>query len=368
MSTSSGRPDRIRDFGRRSDGTRAHLVTIGRPGGIVAKVSDHGATLVELHVPDRIGTVADVVLGFDDVGGYESPRNAHFGGTIGRVANRIANGTFALAGRRYELARNEPPHHLHGGGARAFDRVLWQVVAHDADAVVLRHVSPAGEEGYPGTVEVTATYRATEQDLTISYHATADAATPLDLTNHTYFNLRGDGDATILDHELQVLADHVLVVDAGLVPTGELAEVGSTPLDLRMPTPLRDRVAALAGTPALGLDHHYVLDGAQDEPRTVARLDDPSTGRRLEVLTDQPGLQVYTGNRLDPPVTGKHGHRYVRHGGLCLEAQHLPDAVHHPHFPTVVLEPGATYEHTTVHRFATTDTRGGPPRSHHPGG
>lgn len=354
MSASSPVPDEAVDFGQRADGTRAHLVTIGEAGGVVAKVSDHGATLVELHVPDRAGTATDVVLGFDDVTGYESPRNAHFGATVGRVANRIADGTFELGGRRYELARNEPPHHLHGGGSRAFGKVLWRIVAHDADSVVLGHVSPAGEEGYPGTVEVTATYQVTEHDLTVRYHATTDAPTPLDLTNHAYVNLRGDGDATILDHELQVLAGRVLVVDGRLVPTGELAEVASTPLDLRTPSLLRDRVAALAATPALGLDHHYVLDPGQDDLRTVARLNDPSTGRRLEVSTDQPGLQVYSGNRLDPPVTGKRGRRYVRHGGLCLEAHHLPDAVHHPHFPSIVLEPGGVYEHTTVYRFSTT--------------
>jgi aldose 1-epimerase len=347
-------PAPIRSFGRRSDGTAAHLVTIGRPGGVVARVSDHGATLVGLDVPDRAGTVADIVLGFDDVQGYESPENANFGATIGRVANRIGNGTFELAGRRYELTRNEPPHHLHGGGTRAFAKVLWELVAQEVDSVVLRHVSPAGEEGYPGTVEVTATYAITGQDLRITYRATTDAPTPVDLTNHAYFNLGGDGDDTILDHELQVLADRVLVVDDGLVPTGEFADVTSTPLDLRTSTPLRARVAALAGTPALGLDHHYVPHAAQGELRTVARLHDPSTGRHLEVLTDQPGLQVYSGNQLDGPITGKHGRHYVRHGGLCLEAHHLPDAVHYPHFPTIVLEPGGVYDHTTIYRCSTT--------------
>lgn len=353
MSASSRPQDEVVDFGQRADGTRAQLCTIGRPGGIVARVSDHGATLVELHVPDRSGTLADVVLGFDDVQGYESSGNAYFGATVGRVANRIAEGTFELGGRSHELTRNEWPHHLHGGGSRAFAEVLWQITAHEADSIVLRHISPAGEEGYPGTVEVTATYAITEQDLTVTYRATADAPTPLDLTNHAYFNLRGDGNGTILDHELQVLADRVLVVDDGLVPTGGFADVTATPLDLRTSTPLRARVAALADTPALGFDHHYVLSGGSNGVRAVARLHDPSTGRHLEVLTDQPGLQVYSGNRLDPPVIGKRGQRYARHGGICLEAHHLPDAVHHAHFPTVVLEPGDTREQTTIHRFST---------------
>ncbi|MFO7778163.1 MAG: aldose epimerase family protein [Nitriliruptoraceae bacterium] len=353
MSTSSRTRPGVVDFGRRADGTRAQLVTIGRPDGILARISDHGATLVELHVPDHTGHLADVVLGFGDVAGYESPSNAYLGATVGRVANRIADATFELEGRRFELTDNEPPHHLHGGGDRAFSQVLWQLVAHDADAVVLRHVSPAGDEGYPGNVEVTATYQVREQDLVIAYRATTDAPTPLDLTNHAYLNLRGDGDGTVLDHRLQVLADQVLVVDDGLVPTGALAGVASTPLDLRTPTPLRERVVALAETSALGLDHHFVLRSEQDDVRTVARLHDPSTGRHLEVLTDQPGLQVYSGNRLDPPVIGKDARRYRRHGGLCLEAHHLPDAVHHPYFPSVVLEPGDVYEHTTIHRFST---------------
>jgi len=342
------------DFGRRADGEPTRLLTIGRADdGLLARVSDHGATLVQLHVPAHDGQVADVVLGFGDVAGYESPHNAYLGATVGRVANRIANASFDLAGRRYELADNEPPHHLHGGGVRAFSQVLWQLVAHDADTVVLRHVSPAGDEGYPGNVEVTATYQVREQDLVIGYRATTDAPTPLDLTNHAYLNLRGHGNGTVLGHELQVLADHVLVVDDGLVPTGALAGVASTPLDLRTPTPLRDPVVSLAATPALGLDHHFVLRGEQDGVRTAARLHDPSTGRHVEVLTDQPGLQVYTGNRLDPPVIGKDGRRYLRHGGLCLEAHHLPDAVHHPHFPSVTLEPGEVYEHTTIYRCST---------------
>lgn len=351
MSTSSRARGRVADFGTRSDGTRARLYTIGRPGdGLVARVSDHGACLVELHAPDRGGTMADVVLGFDDVAGYESPRNASFGATVGRVANRIADASFELSGRRYQLTANEPPHHLHGGGARAFGRVRWEVVAHDEERVVLRHRSPDGDEGYPGNIEVTTSYTVAGQDLTMHYRATTDAPTPLDLTNHAYLNLRGHGNGTVLDHELQVDADRVVVVDERLVPTGALAEVASTPLDLRAPTPVREPIAALEGTPALGLDHHFVLADGHHGVRRVAGLFDPSTGRSLEVLTDQPGLQVYSGNRLDPPVSGKHGQRYGKHGGLCLEAHHLPDAVHHPHFPNVVLEPGSVYEHTTIHR------------------
>ncbi len=350
---------------------------IGRDGGLRAVVADHGATLVELHVPDRDGHVDDVVLGFDDVSGYTSPANPYFGATVGRVANRIAHASFVLDGHGYELAANEGPHHLHGGGAQAFSNLRWELVDHTPEQVRLRHVSPADAEGYPGRVEVSATYRVIGDALSIVYRATTDAPTPLDLTNHAYFNLRGHGDGEVLDHELTVLADHVLEVDEALIPTGALREVTATPLDLRTPTVLRGPVAEFATTPALGIDHHLVLrrdpDAATDaataadadavepggaEPgpggrvRPVAWLSEPTTGRRLELATDQPGLQVYTGNRLEPAITGKGGRRYGRHGGICLEAHHLPDAVHHPGFPSIVLTPHRTYQHTTVLRFS----------------
>ena len=327
---------------------------IGHDDGLRAVVIDHGATLVELHVPDRDGRADDVVLGFDDVRGYRSPANAYLGATVGRVANRIAHASFELDGRRYDLAANEGPHHLHGGGAQALSNLRWELVDHAPDQVRLRHVSPDGAEGYPGRVEVTATYRVIGAALSIVYRATTDAPTPLDLTNHAYFNLRGHGEGEVLDHELTVLADHVLEVDEALVPTGALREVTGTPLDLRTPTVLRGPVAELAATPALGIDHHLVLHRAADAGRVrpVAWLSEPTTGRRLEVATDQPGLQVYTGNRLEPAITGKAGRRYLRHGGICLEAHHLPDAVHHPPFPSIVLTPDRTYEHTTVLRFS----------------
>lgn len=337
-----------------SHGSNDGRFVIGRNDGLRAVVADHGATVVELHVADRDGHVDDVVLGFDDVSGYTSPANPYFGATVGRVANRIAHASFVLDGHDYELAANEGPHHLHGGGAQAFSNLRWELVDHTPDQVRLRHVSPAGTEGYPGRVEVTATYQVTGDALSIVYRATTDAPTPLDLTNHAYFNLRGHGEGEVLDHELTVLADHVLEVDEALIPTGALREVAGTPLDLRTPTVLRGPVAELAATPALGIDHHLVLRRAPDDGRVrpVAWLSEPTTGRRLEVATDQPGLQVYTGNRLEPPIAGKAGRRYLRHGGICLEAHHLPDAVHHPGFPSIVLRPDRVYAHTTVLRFS----------------
>lgn len=352
-------------FGVRPDGTHATRFVVGDPDGLHAAVTDHGATLVALYAPDRDGQLADVVLGFNDVCGYAAPSNPYLGATVGRVANRIANARFDLGGRRFDLAANEGSNHLHGGGPRAFSQVVWQLADLTDGEVVLRHVSPDGDEGYPGRVEVTATYGVTHDALTITYRATTDAPTPLDLTNHAYLNLRGHDAGDVLDHDLTVGADHVVEVDAVLIPTGTLRDVAGTPLDLRSPTMLRSPVTALADTPALGLDHHLVLHRGQDpdDPgrgaaggdgrvRPVAWLREPTSGRRLELATDQPGLQVYTGNRLDGSLTGKGGRRYQRHAGLCLEAHHLPDAVHHPGFPSIVLTPDRTYEHTTVLRFS----------------
>jgi aldose 1-epimerase len=345
---------RIADFGRRGAGDRASLFTLGHVGGVTATVTDHGATLVELRVPDREGRSGDVVLGFGSVAGYESDANAYLGATVGRVANRIAGGSFELAGRRYELARNDPPHHLHGGAERSFDKVRWTVRARSEDALTLHHVSPDGEEGYPGRVEVTASYRVTEDTLVIEYRAVTDAPTPLDLTNHTYLNLAGEGTGSIADHELQVLADRYLIVDDELLPTGELAEVAGTPLDLRTPDRLGPRIRQLVDTAACGFDHHYVTLGVAGQVRPVARLHDPASGRSLELATDQPGLQVYTAGHLRSPVVGKHGHRYGPHDAICLEAHHPPGSLHHPQLPSIVLEPGGTYRHTTAYRFSVT--------------
>jgi aldose 1-epimerase len=347
-----GADERIVDFGRRRAGDRASLFSLGHARGVTAKVTDHGATLVELHVPDRDGTSGDVVLGFGSVAGYESDANAYFGATVGRVANRIARGTFELAGRRHELARNDPPNHLHGGAERSFDKVRWEVVDRSDDLITLRYVSPDGEEGYPGRVEVTATYRVTEDALVVEYRAETDAPTPVDLTNHAYLNLAGEGTGAVVDHELEVFADRYLLVDEDLVSTGELADVAGTPLDLRVSGPLGPRIHRLAGGPTCGLDHHYVLRGAAGRLRPVAWLHDPTSGRSLELSTDQPGLQVYTAGHLEPAVVGKHGHRYGRHDAICLEPHHPPGSLHHPQLPSIVLEPGRTYRHTTVYRFS----------------
>jgi aldose 1-epimerase len=343
-----------RDFGSTAQGTAAQLLRLESDRGLTATVTDFGATLVALHVPDRQGAVADVVLGFDDVRGYASPQNPFFGATIGRVANRIARATFVLGDRRHRLAANEGLHHLHGGRHRPFHLVRWDVAAVAPDAVTLTYRSPAGEEGYPGCVEATACYHLDGDALRVEYEATTDAVTPLNMTNHTYWNLRGAGDGTVLDHEVSVSAAACTPTDADLIPTGAVAAVEGTALDLRGTRPLRAGVAALADTPARGYDHNLVLDHPGQGLRPVARLRDPRSGRTMELSSDQPCLQLYSGNRLEPPVLGKAGRSYLRYGGVCLEPQGYPDAVHRTAFPPIWLEPGRTYRHVARYRFSAT--------------
>ena len=344
-----------RAFGTAPCGQPATLYTLTGDDGRVARVTDHGATLVELHAPDRHGVTADVVCGFDHVDGYLGADNPYFGATIGRVANRIAKGRFTLDGNTYQLACNEPPHHLHGGAERSLDKVLWEVVDRAPDRVALRYRSPDGEEGYPGEVEVRATYRFEGDTLTVTYRATTGATTPLNLTNHAYFNLAGAGAGDVLDHELSLQAEAYSEVDAQLIPTGRVLPVEGTPLDLRDPRPIRGGVAALREMPgAGGIDHNLVLRGTPGELRPAAVLQEPVSGRVLELSTDQRCLQVYSGNQLAPPIIGKQGQVYGRHGAVCLEPQGFPDAVNHPHLPSVLLAPGQVYEHRSRYRLTTT--------------
>ena len=341
-------------FGTTSAGEPARLYTLRDRRGIMAKLTDYGATLVQLHTPDRSGALHDVVLGFDSVEGYESSANPYFGATVGRVANRIAYGTFTVGGRAYTLSQNEPPHHLHGGAQRSFDKVLWRTVHADERSVEMRYISPAGEEGYPGQVEASATYRLTDDALVIEYRAATDAVTPLNMTNHAYFNLAGAGSGTILDHELQILADRYTEVDEALIPTGATTHLSGTALDFRARRRIGERIGELLDMPgALGYDHNFVLRGDPGDRRVAAVLRDPSSGRVMELATDQPCLQFYSGNRLHDHIVGKQGQRYGLHGALCLEPQHPPDSVHHPQFPTVLLEPGRLYTHVSEYRFGT---------------
>ncbi len=339
------------DFGKTAEGMPVEVYTLKNANGVVAKLMTLGATLTELHAPDKKGKLADVVLGFDDVAGYQSERNQYFGCTTGRVANRIAKGKFTLDGKDYQLAVNNDVNHLHGGAKRSLDKVIWKAEAlKDKSAVRFTYTSPDGEENYPGKLDLAVTYTLTDKnELRIEYSATTDKATPVNLTNHSYFNLAGAGSDTILDHELTVAADKVTPTDETLIPTGKIAPVAGTPLDFAKPMKIGARIDGLTKTPYLGYDHNYVLNKA-DVKEVAAKVKEPTSGRTLTVYTDQPAIQVYSGNFLKGQ-TGKGGKTYKHRGALCLETQHFPDAVNHPEFASIVLKPGQTYKHTCIYVF-----------------
>ncbi len=328
-------------FGTLPDGRVAHLFEL-RNGRCRASVTEYGATLVSLEVPDAYGQLGPVVLGYPDLRGFVEGR-WYLGATCGRFANRIEGACFEIDGTRHDLGANEGANHLHGGRS-GFDRALWAANQVTADRTVFTRLSPDGEEGYPGNLFVSVAYSLTEDDgLQIDYFAHTDRATHINLTNHAYFNLSGRGD--VRDHILRVCASRYLATgEAGSIPTGEIAPLGGTSFDLGEPTRLGhaiDSMCAQANLPD-GIDHCYVLDPDGSDP--VAVLEDPSSGRRMEVFTDQPGIQVYTGNYLanDP---------FARWGGVCLETQHFPDSPNKPQFPSTMLRPGEVFTSRTVYRF-----------------
>ena len=343
-------------FGQTAEGTPVEAYTIKNDSGMSAKVITRGATLVELHVPDKNGTTADVVLGFDDVAGYESERNQYFGCTTGRVANRIAGGKFTLDGVEYTLAVNNGPNALHGGLDHSLDKVVWKAEELEprrgGQGVRFTYTSPDGEEGYPGELKMTVSYVLTDDnELRITYRATTDKPTPVNLTNHTYFNLAGAGSETVLDHELQLDASTYTPNDATQIPTGEIVSVEGTPLDFRQPHRIGERIESLLETEALGYDHNFPVDGPfAGRPRSCARLKDPVSGRVMSVRTNSPAVQLYTGNHL-LGQEGKAGKTYPKQSAVCLETQHYPDSVNHPDFPTTILKPGETYRYTTIFAF-----------------
>ena len=355
----AGSPADVRPFGATADGAEASLFVLRNGRGTEAHLTDFGATLVAMSVADRDGERADVVLGFDDVSGYESDANQYFGSTVGRVANRIDRGRFTLEGRTYQLATNNDPNHLHGGD-RGYSHRMWRAEPHPGLAsVTFRLASEDGDEGYPGRVDAAVTYSLTEADeLVIEYRATSDQPTPLNLTHHSYFNLAGAGSASVLDHELQVMADLYTPADDTLIPTGAVESVVGTPLDFRTPEIIGARIGELDDTSALGYDHNYAvrasaLKGGAEAVMAegpVAVLRDPSSGRTLELYSDQPGLQFYSGNFLKG-ATGKGGEVYAHRSACCLETQGYPNAINEPGFPSVLLMPGEEYRQFTVHRF-----------------
>lgn len=335
-------------FGRTPDGVSIERFELSR-GGLTVGVIPYGAIVTEIHAPDRQGRMGDVVLGFGSLEGYLGPQ-PYFGAVIGRVANRIAGGRFALDGREYTLAVNNGPNSLHGG-LRGFDKAVWAVDHADAVSIDLSHRSPDGDEGYPGNLAVRLRYSLMpDASLKIDYEATTDRATPVNLTNHSYFHLGGPGTGTVLDHEVFLAADAYTPVDETLIPTGALSPVAGTALDFTRPKRIGADIAAMGGEPG-GYDHNFVLR-AGGLALLAARVRETRSGRVLEVFTTEPGLQLYTGNFLDGSIRGKGGVAYEKQGAFCLEAQHFPDSVHHPEFPSVILRPGGVYRQTTVYRFS----------------
>jgi len=342
-------------FGKTSDGTLIDLYTLINANRVEVKITNYGGIVVSIKVPDRNGTMGDVVLGYDQLDGYLE-NNPYFGAIIGRYGNRIAKGRFSLNGIEYTLAQNNGENHLHGG-IKGFDKVVWKVKEihkNDGVGLELRYSSKDGEEGYPGNLTVTVIYMLTKDDeLKIEYKAITNKETIVNLTNHSYFNLRGSGD--ILEHELMIRADYFTPIDDGLIPTGELRPVEGTPMDFHQSNAIGARIDQQDEQLAFGLgyDHNWVLKSQDGSLALAARVLEPSTGRILEVYTSEPGIQFYSGNFLDGTIIGKGGEIYHKRYGFCLETQHYPDSPNKPQFPSVGLKPGQTYTQTTIYKFST---------------
>jgi len=339
-------------FGSLADGTPVDIYTLKNKAGLEARITTYGGILVSLKVPDRAGVLADVNLGFDTLAGYLGT-HPYFGAIIGRYGNRIAKARFAIDGVEYGLAPNNNGNSLHGG-IKGFDKVVWKAEAIQvADGVGLRltYLTKDMEEGFPGNLAVKVVYMLTNaNELRIDYEATTDKKTPVNLTNHAYWNLKGEGNGDILGHVLQIEADAITAVDsaANLIPTGEIVPVAGTPFDFATPHAIGERIAQVEG----GYDHNFVLRSGGGKLALAAHVEEPVSGRIMEIWTDQPGIQLYTGNFLDGTVVGKDGKAYQKHYAFCLETQHFPDSPNHPNFPSTILEPGQTYRTTTVHKFS----------------
>lgn len=331
------------------DGKAVDLYTLTNKNGVEIKISNYGGTVTSWITTDKKGNKSNIVLGFDSLSGYLA-KPPYFGALIGRYGNRIGNATFKIDTATYKLAANNGENHLHGGN-KGYDKVVWDATpaTDGAASLKLTYVSKDGEEGYPGNLNITVTYTLTDDDeLLIDYSATTDKATPVNLTNHCYFNLTGDVSNTILDHQLQINADRYTPVDAGLIPTGELKAVAGTPFDFLQPHKIGERIAAVEG----GYDHNWVLTRKAADIELVATLSDSLSGRKLEVFTTEPGLQFYSGNFLDGTFKSKEGKPMLIHTALCLETQHFPDSPNKPAFPSTTLKPGDKYHTVTKYKVS----------------
>jgi aldose 1-epimerase len=341
-------------FGKTENLTPVDLYTLTNDKGVEARITTYGGIVVSLKVPDRNARLGDVVLGYENLEGYLT-NSSYFGALIGRYGNRIAKGSFQLGGTPYQLAQNNGDNHLHGGVV-GFDKVIWkakELWGEDEVGLQLTYLSHDGEEGYPGNLSVTVVYTLTNNnELKIDYSATTDKKTIANLTNHSYFNLAGNGD--ILGHELMLKADRFTPVDKGLIPTGELSSVEGTPMDFTTPTAIGARInqndeQLIYG---LGYDHNWVLNNSGGKLALAAKIFEPTSGRVMKVYTTQPGIQFYSGNFLDGSITGKNGEIYYKHFGFCLETQHFPDSPNHSNFPSTSLNPGQRYKQTTIYKFS----------------
>lgn len=344
-------------FGKMPDGQSVECFTLANANGVEIRTINYGCALVSIRVPDRDGEMADVILGCDTLENYMANRS-YLGAVCGRYANRIAEGRFMLDGKAYELATNNGVNHLHGG-RKGFDKYAWKAAPFEAAGgagVVYTHTSPDGDEAYPGTLRVRVTYTLTDRnELAIEYHATTDQPTVVNLTNHAYFNLSGQGGGDILGHEILINADHFTPVGDTQIPLGDIAPVAGTPFDFRRSARIGARIADshVQLQRGRGYDHNFVLNKKGGELSHAARLVDPVSGRVMDVHTTEPGMQFYSGNYLDGSITGKGGRPCTARSALCLETQHFPDTPNKPHFPSAVIRPGQEYKSRTVYAFGT---------------
>jgi len=349
----------ILPFGTTSDEDEVLLYTLCNTKGMEVSITDFGGIITAVKVPGKDGELTDVALGYNDVESYIE-NSPYFGAIIGRYGNRIGGSAFEINGVKYELVKTTPdgqyPVQLHGG-IEGFDKKLWAAkpfINNGEAGLSLKFVSADGEEGFPGKLEVEVIYTLTEQnELRMDYIATSDKSTHVNLTNHSYFNLKGEGIGDILDHRIEIKSAAITAVDANLIPTGELMPVNDTPFDLRKPVTIGERI--IQDHPQLqlggGFDHNFVLETTRKNPAVVAKVVDPQSGRFLEVITEEPGVQFYTGNFLDGSCIGKKGVAYTKRSGFCLETQHYPDSPNQPTFPSTLLNPGEVYSTTTIYRF-----------------